>query len=166
MTRRLLPLALATLLSWTVLSSPVLSPAAHAAQGGRRFALLLAPAQLAVPQVELTGDLRLGSRSSIAGVVGVNLEDVVSLHHFGGQYRYTFTGDWGRGAFLGGEVLTGDGSWLHRQSEGLSFGGFVGGRYTFSPALTLEAAVGGRLWWESEQLHPGVIVNLGLGWSF
>lgn len=142
------------------------STPAQAGKGGRSFALLLAPGQLIVPQVELTGDLRLGGRSSVAGILGVNLEDVVSVHHFGGQFRQTFTGDWSRGAFLGGEVVTGDGTWQHRSSEGLSFGAFVGGRYTFSPALTLEGAVGGRLWWESEKLRPGVIVNLGLGWSF
>ncbi|MCK6503690.1 hypothetical protein L6R53_09875 [Myxococcota bacterium] len=142
-------------------SSPAL-----AGKGGHRFALTFAPAQLAVPQVELTGDLRLSGRSSVAGILGVGVKDVVRVHHFGGQYRYTFTGDWGRGAFLGGEVVTGDGSWLHETSQGLTFGGFAGGRYTFSPALTLEAAVGGRLWWVDEQLHPGAIVNLGLGWSF
>lgn len=136
------------------------------ADGGPRVALLLAPQQLTIPQVELTGDVRLSQRSSIAGIIAVKLQDTVTLHHFGGQYRYTFSGDWSRGAFLGGEVVTGDGGWQHKSSDGLAFGGFVGARYTFAPALTLEASIGGKLWWESEKLHPGATANLGVGWSF
>ncbi|NOY24433.1 MAG: hypothetical protein GXP62_01035 [Oligoflexia bacterium] len=141
------------------------TPPAHAA-GGRRVALLLAPSQLSIPQVELTGDVRLGANTSVAGIVGLNFQDVVTLHHFGGQFRQTFSGNWSRGAFLGAEVVTGDDSWLHEDSSGLTFGGFVGGRYTFAPAFTLDAAIGGRLWWVNQGLHPGALVNLGLGWSF
>jgi len=139
---------------------------AMAGKRGPVVALTVAPAQLGLPQVELTGDVKLSDRSSVAGILAFNLEDVVRFHHAGGQYRYTFTGDWSRGTFLGGEIVTGDASWTHERDDGVSAGAFVGGRYTFAPALTLEGAVGGRGWWAGRKLYPGVILNLGIGWSF
>lgn len=144
----------------------LVSAPAMAGKRGPVVALMVSPAQLALPQVELTGDVKLSERSSVAGIVAFNLQEVVSFHHAGGQYRYTFTGDWSRGTFLGGELVTGDGSWTHADKRGLSAGAFVGGRYTFAPALTLEGSVGGRGWWHDQRLYPGVIVNLGIGWSF
>ena len=151
----------------TLLPAILLALASSSAQAaGPRFALLLAPQQLTIPQVELTGDLRLSDRASVAGILGLNLDHTVALHHMGGQFRYTFSGNWPRGAFLGGEVVTGDGSWLHRSSDGVAFGGFVGARYTFAPALSLEASIGGKLWWVSHELRPGATANLGVGWTF
>lgn len=142
------------------------SPDAHAAGGARTVALTLSPPQLAAPRAELTADVRLAGNTSVAGILGVDLSSPLGVHHFGGQVRNTFSGSWERGAFLGVEVVTGDGSWLHEESRGVAFGGFVGGRYTFHPALTLEGAVGGNLHWLDQKLYPGVVLNLGLGWSF
>lgn len=139
---------------------------AHAAGKPRSVALLVNPVQLGVPRAELTADVRLSGNTSVAGLLGIDLSSPLGLHHFGGQLRHTFTGGWERGAFLGAEVVTGDGSWLHQDADGVAFGGFVGGRYTFHPALTLEGAVGGNLHWVDRALYPGVVVNLGLGWSF
>lgn len=153
--------ALPTLLPTLLHTAP-----ARAARGEPVVAVLVAPAQLALPQLELTADIRLAPDHSVAGIVGFNAEDVIRFHHAGAQYRYTFSGDWSRGTFLGAEVQTGDGSWYHAESRGIEAGAFVGGRYTFSPALTLEGALGGRGWWRNRQLEPGVVVNLGLGWSF
>ena len=142
------------------------SPPADAADGRRSVALLLNPAQLTLPRAELTVDVRVASRTSVAGLLGVDLASPLKLSHFGGQVRHAFAGEWERGAFLGGEVVTGDGSFLHEDTSGVAFGAMVGGRYTFNPALTLEAAVGGRLHWKYEKLYPGALLNLGFGWSF
>ncbi len=149
-----------------LLASALLAGPAHAAKGERRVALLLDPAQLTQPRAELTVDIRLAPQTSLAGIIGVDLSSPLGVHHFGGQLRQTFTGGWERGAFLGAEAVTGDGSFTHKSDRGVAFGAFVGGRYTFSPALTLEGAVGGRLHLLNEKLYPGVLVNLGLGWSF
>lgn len=149
-----------------LLALALASQPAQAKGGGRSVALTIAPAQLTLPRAELTADVRLTGSTSVAGIIGVDLSSPLRVHHFGGQLRNSFTGSWERGAFLGLEVVTGDGGWLHKESGGLAFGGFVGGRYTFHPALTLEGAVGGNLHWLNQKLYPGVIVNLGLGWSF
>ncbi len=146
------------LLLLSLLSSP--------AQAAHRVALLLDPAQLSAPRAELTADLRVADRTSVAGVLGVDLSSPLGAHHYGAQLRQGFTGSWERGAWLAAEVVTGSAGFMHRDDRGVSFGGLVGGRYVFSPPLTLDAGIGGHLQLIGGKLYPGATVNIGLGWTF
>ncbi|MCB9780404.1 MAG: hypothetical protein H6742_17700 [Alphaproteobacteria bacterium] len=149
------------------LSSPALAKGGKGGGGGgRKVAVLLAPAQLTVPQAELTVDIKVAPRTSVAPVIALDLSGPIRLGHFGGQLRHSFAGTWERGAFLAAEVVTGDGSWKHEDSTGVAFGGMAGGRYTFTPALTLEGGIGGRVHWDGSKAWPGALVHLGIGWSF
>jgi len=181
--------AAATLLT---LAGLLFAPSAFA--GETKVALTISPLHLIIPMVEVTGEVRLLDKVSIAGILGggriqgasgsTNVD--LTIYEIGAQARYYVTGSFDSGAQVGVELLqlgvTGgatDGEITASASgEGFSAGAFAGYKHTFGFGLVLDgqlgysttlvkaSASGEGASASASQSGRGVLLNLNIGWAF
>jgi len=141
-----------------------------------------APLQLMLPMVELTGEMSLTPKHSLAIVLGVGWPTATTVPNnpfenpqsvqlrainAGGQYRYYMLGDFDRGVSLGTEILMTDYSGQASDVTAATWSLLLGGKYAFPFGLTfdLQAGPGVRFGGgHAAELTP--VYNANVGWSF
>ncbi len=161
----------------TTPSTPALADGGAAAPERMRvFSATFSPIHLQFPVLEVTGEARLATKVSAAGILGVGKSDDVNLYELGAQLRYYMWGDFDGGLQLGAEVVyvgaTSDE--VSAVAQGLTLGPFIGYKYVAGFGLTFDAQVGaqyitlrgesGSVTEEDSDIIP--LVNLNVGWTF
>lgn len=160
----------------------------------RQLSVTLSPIHLSIPVVELTGELALQPKLSVAGILGygtVKSESVVveevTVLEIGAQVRYYLLGDFEHGLQIGAESIyinaSGSGSsgatGIKVSGAGLSLGGFLGYKVVTSMGFTFDAQLGaqrvgigaeasastGQTASTSEN-SVSPLLNLNVGWTF
>lgn len=154
------------------------------------FSLTFSPVHLALPMLEITGELRLGDRLGAAAIAGGGAftgerlgdpgdDNTYSAFELGGQLRYYPLGSFRSGMQLGAELMylsvDAEGAAGSARGEGLTAGPFVGYKHAWQVGLTLEAQIGAQLLLlrassdsgaSADDSRAGVLLNLNAGWSF
>jgi hypothetical protein len=154
----------------------------------RSFSLTFSPIHLLIPMLELTGEVKIQDRFSVAFIggigrysqtdSGVNLS--ATAYEAGGHLRFYPIGDFRRGLELGVEVLylkLSDTN-LAASGEGLAVGPFIGYKITTDAGFTFDVQGGAERVFEratatsygststATQSAYIPLLNLNIGWSF
>lgn len=125
----------------------------------RQLSVTVSPIHLAFPVLEITGELAIQPKLSVAAIAGYGsvksssaLTSDYSVLELGAQVRYYLFGDFEHGLQLGAEVL-----YLHASTsgssgtttvkasgEGLAIGPFVGYKVVSSMGFTFDAQLGAQ----------------------
>jgi hypothetical protein len=145
-------------------------------------AITMSPIHLAVPFVELMGELRAHPQVGVAAIAGAGRVDDITVWEAGGQFNYYLIGSFDHGMQLGVEAM-----YLHADktesgiaaaADGLAIGPYVGYKvamnvgFTFNAQLGAQAAVlrgeasSSTATAMTEQKDVFPLVNLNVGWSF
>jgi hypothetical protein len=151
------------------------------------LAITWSPIHLALPVIELTGEVRVMPKMGLALLLGagsVTVEETVpktkvSVFEIGGQFRYYVLGDFRHGMQLGAELayLHASGSTTTQSAivAGTAVGPFAGYKFTAGVGFTFEAQLGvQRMFLAGESSNGNTaseskfipLLNLNVGWSF
>jgi len=176
-----------------VASLLLLTPIASYADDLRTVSVTISPILLALPVMELTGEIRLADDAGIAGIVGFGSAttekdpagDTTTFDVFegGGQLNYYLLGDFDDGMHVGGEVMYvkvsgGEGD-VSGVADGLGAGPYIGYKTTMDIGFTFVAQLGAQYVMaaaEAEEEGTGDkakasdsgwtgLLNLNVGWS-
>ncbi len=144
-----------------------------------KVSVTLAPFLLILSTVELTGELKVADRASVAAIGGLGSYRDYSFMDLGAQGRYYLLGDFRSGMPVGAELLFARLDYKDSYSASgtsLSTGAFVGGKWTADAGFTLDGSLGvqyvtavataDRSGATTEEDGFGPLLNLNLGWSF
>lgn len=182
--------ALAALLFSTMLPASALAQNAGvqmtAPPPQHSVAVTFSPLHLAMPIIEVTGELRASDKLGVAAIVGGGSIDsggtTFKAWEAGGQVRYYLLGSFEHGMQLGAEVLyvgvSGDdiaGTKISGAGAGLAVGPFLGYKYTAGIGFTFDCQVGAEKVAIAADTSNGAhddqqsvipLLNLNVGWSF
>ena len=148
----------------------------------RVFSLTISPIHLALPVVEVTGEIRAHDKLGLAVIGGVgrytdkSVNISASVYEIGAQLRFYPIGDFRHGMQLGAELL-----YLHMsqsnlslRGEGVGIGPFIGYKVISDAGFTFDAQIGGQYVGvratDGNSAESGkdiiVLLNLNVGWSF
>jgi hypothetical protein len=153
--------------------------------------LTLSTIHLLLPVVELTGELRLGTKGGVALIAGGGwITDTASdgtkvtfrVWELGSQLRYYITGNFRRGMQVGAEVLylhvNGSLADITGVGQGLALGPFFGWKTTSYVGFTFEVQGGVEIVTSGTKVTDSSgpstsssvdyipLLNLNIGWSF
>lgn len=148
----------------------------------RVFSLTISPIHLALPVVEVTGEIRAHDKLGVAFIGGVgrytdkSVNISAAVYELGAQLRFYPIGDFRHGMQLGAELL-----YLHMsqsnlslRGEGVGIGPFIGYKVISDAGFTFDAQIGGQYVGvratDGNSAESGkdiiVLLNLNVGWSF
>ena len=158
----------------------------------RSVSLTISPVHLLFPIVELTGDIRVLEKLSIAAILGFGTvqlsgsfaDERATVFEAGTQIKFYPVGDFDHAMQLGVEVLyihvsaTLDASGVTGTGSGLALGPFIGYKWIASFGLTIDVQVGAQIAGIFAEASDGTtteedsttelipLLNLNFGWSF
>jgi hypothetical protein len=140
-----------------------------------RFSLTISPLHLLSPQLQVTGEARLGSKVGASVTLGAgNIseeEETYGIWEAEGQLRYYVWGNFSQGLMIGADVglVDVDGQ-LESAMEtlvGNRAGGFLGFKKVFTRGFTAEVQLGPvHVWGEDDVQEWQTLHTLRVGWSF
>jgi hypothetical protein len=170
-------------LLFTILAPLVSQTASAQPPDDPSVAITVSPLHMFVPMAELTTEIRLAPKLSVAAIAGVGAfhdqatNARVTLVEGGASLRYYLTGSFRSGVQLGAEA-----AYVHAsttdmtidiRARGLGLSPFVGYKWTHHSGFTLEAQ-GGVTWVAADARSStasasrsavGPMLNLNVGWS-
>jgi hypothetical protein len=145
----------------------------------RWFSLTISPIHLALPFLEIAGEIRVGEDLGIAAIAGMGTvkaeetDDRFKVYEVGGQARYYVYGSFTRGIDVGLEAIylaaydeTGS---AVIQGEGVTVGGFGGYKRVIN-GVTIDIQLGAQVvairTRTDEESKAGALVNVNFGYTF
>ena len=141
----------------------------------RKVSVTISPFHLLSPELQLTGEVRLAPKVSIAAIAGAGqVTDegkTYDIWEVGGQLRYYLLGSFAHGMMLGADVgyvdVNGQPASAMEMLVGTRAGGFLGYKLTLKRGFTFEAQLGPvYVWGDDGKSEAQTLTNLKVGWSF
>jgi hypothetical protein len=140
-----------------------------------RVSITISPLHLLSPQLQVTSEVRLAPRLSMAAMLGggnvTEEEETYRIWEIGGQVRYYVLGSFSHGMMLGADVgyvdVNGQPEGAMEMLVGTRAGGFLGYKLILKSGFTAEVQLGPvYVWGNAGDSELQTLHSLKLGWSW